>query len=81
MANLEGMENKFIVLKNEDLIGALEGEDNEDLRESFKTTLFMLAMYREMLGKKQKNKYLVINTDEPYADEVIEIMKRHGHWG
>jgi hypothetical protein len=32
--------------------------------------------------KKNTNKtYLVINTDEPYADEVIEIMKRHGHWG
>lgn len=54
MANLEGMENKFIVLKNEDLIGALEGEDNEDLRELFKTTLFMVAMYREMLGKKHR---------------------------
>ena len=35
---------------------------------------------KELEGKKE-NTYLVINTDEPYADEVIAILKRHGHWG
>jgi hypothetical protein len=38
---------------------------------------------RRLDGKlpASKNTYLVINTDEPYADEVIEILKRNGHWG
>lgn len=27
------------------------------------------------------NTYIVINTDEPYAPEVVEILKRYGHWG
>ncbi|KIH69927.1 hypothetical protein [Salinicoccus roseus] len=40
-----------------------------------------IAVGREKEGKSIFNKYLVINQDEPYADEVIEIMKKHGHWG
>ena len=39
----------------------------------------MVAMYREAQGKKQ-NYYLVINKDEPYVNEVIAIMDKHGHW-
>jgi hypothetical protein len=81
MANTEGMKMKFTVFKNEDLYNALQGEENEDLRDAFNTIINMIAMYRDANGKKKPNTYLVINTDEPYADEVIEIMKRHGHWG
>lgn len=36
---------------------------------------------REQDGRSSDHGYLVINQDEPYADEVIEIMKKHGHWG
>jgi hypothetical protein len=81
MANLKGMKDKFIILKNEDLIGALQSED--ELRASFKHSLFKVALHRQKQGKKTDNQYLVINTDEPepYADEVIEILKRYGHWG
>ena len=31
-------------------------------------------------GKEPCPKYLVINTDEIYANEVIKILKRNGHW-
>lgn len=31
-------------------------------------------------GKNPDNKYMIINRDEPYAEEVLEIMKKHGHW-
>jgi len=31
--------------------------------------------------KSTNNEYLVINTDEPYAPEIIEILKKNGHWG
>lgn len=32
-------------------------------------------------GKTIGNDYIVINQDEPYINEIIEVMKRHGHWG
>lgn len=69
--------SKFIVIKRDDL--------------KYINSPFKLAMFRNDLkdiengrkseGKKTDNEYIVINTDEPYAQEVIEIMKRHGHWG
>ncbi|WP_163854603.1 hypothetical protein [Paenibacillus elgii] len=76
MANTEGMTFKFSVFKNEDI---------EQLTHHEKVTLGHIAESiehnRQMSGKNPRNTYLVINTDEPYADEVIEIMKRYGHWG
>lgn len=73
-----GGKNKYVVMKIEDLIKyvkapvklALLDNDLDDIRTG-----------READGKKPVNEYLVINLDEPYAEEVIEIMKRHGHWG
>lgn len=61
MANTEGMKESFIVIKNEDLIGALQGEDNDDLRASFKIVLYKIALYRQKQGKKTDNNHLVIN--------------------
>lgn len=73
-----GGAHKFIVIKTEDLL-------------KYVPSIFKLAMLDNDLsdiaagrakdGKKPDNEYLVINLDEPYASEVIEIMKRHGHWG
>nr|WP_235775467.1 MULTISPECIES: hypothetical protein [Paenibacillus] len=34
---------------------------------------------REKQGKSI-NQYAIVNLDEPYAGEVVEIMKRNGHW-
>lgn len=36
-----------------------------------------------MLEKQTKvaPEYIVINTDEPYVQEIIEILQRNGHWG
>lgn len=36
---------------------------------------------RKADSKKTDNEYIVINKDEPYANEVIDILKRNGHWG
>lgn len=80
MVNLDGMDEKFIVIKKDDLKEALQGMDNQDLRDSFNMILDMVAVYREALGKKE-NKYLVVNRDESYSKEVEEILKRNGHWG
>jgi hypothetical protein len=76
MANLEGMEMKFTVIKNNDIEKHLT-----DFREyMLRKILSDISMGREYEGKKD-NTYIVINTDEPYVEEVIEILKRHGHWG
>ncbi|WP_163855767.1 YopX family protein [Paenibacillus elgii] len=75
MANTNGMEQKFVVFNVEDIsaIGKNAVQPLLKVQEE-------VANYRSAQGKNE-NTYLVINVDEPYADEVIEIMKRHGHWG
>lgn len=76
MANLEGMKEKFTVLKHDDINRYLDEKAKIELMAS----TIAIKQLRAIEGKKD-NTYLVINTDEPYADEIIEIMKRHGHWG
>lgn len=71
------MEMKFIVLKTEDVKKHCTEKERLDLFESVQS----IGKGRESEGKPVENRYLVINTDEPYADEVIEILKKHGHWG
>jgi len=31
-------------------------------------------------NKKTGNKYFVINVDESYAKDVVEILKKNNHW-
>jgi hypothetical protein len=69
--------HKFLVLKNDDLDRYLDEKQEHDLYDIVQT----VEVGRGMDGKLEDNFYLVINQDEPYADEVIEILKRHGHWG
>ncbi len=78
MANTEGMVLKFVVLKVDDLKGV--ALTHPHLINNFNECLMKVEELRRLEGKRENN-YLVINTDEPYADEVIEIMKLHGHWG
>lgn len=77
MSNLNGMVMKYVVLKTDDCDKYLWESQKEQLSEIVKE----INECREHDRKTTNNKYLVINTDEPYADEIIEIMKRHGHWG
>ncbi|MED3792445.1 hypothetical protein P4571_08310 [Niallia alba] len=77
MANLNGMKIKYLHFKLSDCSKYLSEQDQMQLvRISEKIT-----NRRKEEGKNQDNTYLVINTDESYADEVIEIMKSNGHWG
>lgn len=77
MANTEGMTHKFLVLKTDDVDMYLTPTERNQLSVIFKT----IEDARKYIGKKPFNNYLVINTDESYVDEVIEIMKHNGHWG
>lgn len=73
---IRGIE-KFLVLKNEDLDRYLELGQEDNLYDIVQT----VDTGRLVDGKVSDRHYIVINQDEPYADEVIEILKRHGHWG
>jgi hypothetical protein len=76
MANLDGMKMKYVVLKVDDINRYLDEKSKIEIAAAG-TAIDTLRM----VEGKEINNYLVINTDEPYADEVIDILKRHGHWG
>lgn len=80
MANTEGMHKKYLgIFKKEDIFKYLDMEQRAQLG----MIGAAIDNGRRLDGKPPavNNTYLVINTDEPYADEVIEILKRNGHWG
>ena len=77
MANLEGMVMKYAVIKNDDLDTYL----TDDEQNTFYHLVENQINYAKKSEGKKENIYLVINTDESYVDEIINIMKKHGHWG
>ncbi|AKQ08630.1 hypothetical protein [Bacillus phage vB_BceS-M2] len=68
---------KFVVFKHEDAEQFLSGYQRKMLIDILGT----IQKGRAISGKEVNNFYLVINTDEPYANEVIDIMKKNNHWG
>lgn len=66
---------KYIVIKVEDAEKYLMPDDEYYLTRC----LNKIEEGRRLDGKKPRNTYLVINTDEPYVAEVAEIMRKHGH--
>ncbi|MEE4580558.1 hypothetical protein V2V06_21205 [Paenibacillus polymyxa] len=74
---MQGMKNKFCgVIKHEDAVKYLNDKD----KAYFNYLCHKIECGRKNDGKLPVNAYLVINVDEPYAEEVAEILKRHGHW-
>ena len=69
------MNIKYIVVKFSD-VNHLTVSEISQLR----SLLEKIEDGRKSEGK-ERNIYLVINTDEPYSDEVIEILKENGYWG
>ena len=69
---------KYIVIKIDDYVkyvnsgikAVLLDNDLEDIKAG-----------RKADGKDPCPEYIVVNTDEPYAQEVIDVLKRHGAWG
>lgn len=77
MSQPEGMKMKFGMFKWEDAGKYLDDVEFELFEELFTE----IKRGRKRDGLSNDHTHLIINTDEPYAPEVIEIMKRHGHWG
>ena len=72
-----GPRKKFLVVKNEDIEKHLNNFDRKELSR----IMSKIEKGRSMEGKNESNFYLVVNQDEPYANEIKEIMKRNNHWG
>ena len=67
---MAGIFEKFIVLKNEDAERYLTDEEFKILRSLQKKIL----TGRMSDGKMQNNTYYVVNTDEPYAMQVRDLI-------
>ncbi|WP_185094025.1 hypothetical protein [Paenibacillus polymyxa] len=77
MSGLAGMQVKFTVLKNEDINKYLDEREKSDLSR----ILWKVQELRLLDGKPPLNTYLVVNTDEPYATDIVRIMQINNHWG
>lgn len=71
-----GGKRKFIVLNCWDATKYLSDEQKKNLEDICNT-----INTGRGFDKKPENEYMVINNDEPYAPEVVEILKKNGHWG
>ena len=60
---------KYIVLKLEDTTKYLSIEEKTDL-----VHLCLKVEHGRKTEGKKENRYLVINTDEPYFNEVLKLM-------
>jgi hypothetical protein len=76
----EGFERRFTVINERDYKMHVMPSLKEKFEETLGEVLERIEIGRESEGKKPYNNYVVINLDEPYIGEVIEIMKRNGHW-
>lgn len=72
-----GAKRKFFVLNLEKAEEKIHPMDLDRIEFGLTEIDFALSSYPDIKAKE----YLVINTDEPYAEEVIDILKRNGHWG
>ena len=77
---LEGKRRRYTVINHKDLDKYVDAFTQNELSIALDHVLGRIEDGRESEGKKPFNSYIVINTDEPYIDEIIEVMKRHGHF-
>lgn len=77
---LEGRGRRYTVLNERDLAKYGNEEELDKMEEAIGYVLADVEFGREQDGKKPYNSYIVINVDEPYIEEIIEVMKRHGDW-
>jgi len=71
------MNKKFLVMKHADIEKYVSDEDLKGIQSAF-TDVVIGRQVEE--HKNTDNVYIVINMDEPYVNEVIDIMRKNGHW-
>jgi predicted RNase H-like HicB family nuclease len=72
MDEFERKRNTHLVLKLEDMVSYLTVEEMSTLNHYGEK----ISRMRRYLEGKSDNSYYVINKDEPYADEILEVIKR-----
>lgn len=77
----EGFKRRYTILNERDYEKYVNTELQSRFEDVFGKVLEQIEDGRYKDGKKPYNNYVVINLDEPYIDEIINIMKRNGHWG
>lgn len=77
---LEGKERRYTIIKERDVEKYLSIGEQQDLAIVLDRMLGNIEHGRENDGKKPFNSYVVINTDEPWIGEIVEVMKRNGAW-
>lgn len=65
------MKAKFLVMKIASISGSLDLDEQ---------SLFHKLLRKISGNQKEGHRYIVVNMDEPYIEEVIEVLKRNGHW-
>lgn len=75
MTNIDEMKITHTVIKDIDIEKYLDKTDQA----VFQVCVDQIKIGRALEGRGN-NKYIVINTDEIYANEVAEIMRENGHW-
>jgi hypothetical protein len=76
---LEGRERRYTVLNERDIQKYATEKQIEELNETLDDVLASMEIGRSKDGKNPYNSYIIINVDEPYIDEIVAVMKRHGH--
>ena len=64
--------NTHTVIKNEDILKYLTAEEKRQLVH----ILVNISSGRRADGKNPENTYYICNTDEPYADKVLDVIIR-----
>lgn len=77
---LEGRERKYTVLNEKDIKKYGTQEHVKAFEYALDALLLDVETGRERDGKNPYNSYIVINTDEPYIDEIIAVMKKYVHF-
>lgn len=77
---LEGKERQYTIINERDVDKYLSIGEQQDLAIVLDRILGNIEHGRGKEGKNPHNSYIAINTDEPYIDEIVEVMKRHGHF-
>lgn len=65
---------KYAVVKIKDIDKLLDKEDRELMYRLLNTII-----ERRKAAGKSHNKYIVVNTDEPFIHEIVSIIKKNEH--
>ncbi len=71
------MKMSHIVIKKDDLTKYLNSQEYNALSE----VLCKINQGRSLDKRPTDHRYIILNMDEPFVDEVISVLEKHGHWG